>query len=105
MIKRINFKEAKHILDTDKTANIVDVREEEEFITGHAENAVNFPVDSIDKSLADFLLPDKKAPVLVYCRTGSRSCLAAERLYELGYENIYDLGSLSSWPYGLYYDV
>ena len=40
-------------------------------------------------------------PVLVYCRSGYRSNVAAHKLEDYGYERIYDIGSLIGWPYGL----
>ena len=39
--------------------------------------------------------------VLVYCRTGRRSREAAQKLEELGYTEVYDMGGLVGWPYGL----
>ena len=64
---------------------VVDVRDEEEYITGHLAEA----------------LPDQSSPVLVYCKTGKRSRAAAEKLAALGYSELYDLGGLGGWPYGL----
>ena len=50
-------------------------------------------------SRAAEVLPDKRAPWLVYCRTGRRSADAVQKLAGLGYENLYDLGGILSWPY------
>ena len=47
--KKVSFQEAKHIIDTEPNCVILDVRDEDEYITGHAENAVLFPVDTIDE--------------------------------------------------------
>ena len=38
---------------------------------------------------------------MVYCRTGLRSARAAKLLEGLGYREIYDMGGLVGWPYGL----
>lgn len=103
MIKNIDFEEAHRILIELKGSVIVDVREEEEYITGHAEDAVLFPLDTIDEESAKELLPQKNVPVLLYCRSGRRSRLAAEKLEKLGYTELYDVGSLAGWPYGLEY--
>ena len=46
-------------------------------------------------------MPDQSSPVLVYCKTGKRSRAAAEKLAALGYSELYDLGGLGGWPYGL----
>ena len=100
-MKKISFEKAKEIMDTDPACVIVDVREEEEYITGHAEDAVLLPVDEIDADTADGVIPAKDSTVLVYCRTGRRSAQAATALEALGYSRVYDIGGLVGWPYGL----
>lgn len=100
-IKKITFEEAKRILDAKPESIMLDVREEEEFITGHAIDAVLFPVDDIDYTTVSIILPEKSTPLLIYCRSGRRSAEAAEKLKNLGYTEIYDVGSLIGWPYGL----
>lgn len=97
----ISFEEAKNILDNEKDCIILDVREESEFIQGHADGAELFPVDSINEESAEEIIGSKDTPVMTYCRTGSRSCLAAQRLCELGYKHVYSIGSLVGWPYGI----
>ncbi len=99
--EKIDFERAKELLDSDKSCLMVDVREEEEYITGHAENALLFPVDDIDEASAAMLLPDKNRPIILYCRSGRRSAEAAEKLSKLGYTKLYDVGSLIGWPYGM----
>ena len=47
------------------------------------------------------MIGSKETPVLVYCRTGRRSREAAQKLEELGYTEVYDMGGLVGWPYGL----
>ena len=67
---------------------VVDVRDEEEYITGHLADAVLLPVDEISAETAAEALP-------------KRSRVAAEKLAALGYSKLYDLGGLGGWPYGL----
>ena len=74
---------------------VVDVRDEEEYITGHLADAVLLPVDEISAETAAEALPDQSSPVLVYCKTGKRSRAAAEKLAALGYSELYDLGGLA----------
>lgn len=100
-IKSVNFAKAKEILDQNKNSILLDVREESEFYISHAEGAQCLPVDSIDSDSARFVIGSPDTPVIVYCKTGSRSELAAQRLSKLGYKNIYDLGSVVGWPYGM----
>ena len=100
---KIAFEEAKKMLDTENCI-MFDVRTDEEFFTGHAEGAVNFDVDTINAETAAELIPNKTVPIIVYCKTGERAKLAAEALCELGYTNVYDVGSLVEWPYGLSFE-
>ncbi len=102
--KNVSFQEAKDIIDNVVNHVLLDVREEDEYYTGHAENAVNFPVDAIDEASAEELIHDKDTAILTYCRSGNRARLAAERLHSLGYRKIYVIGSLVGWPYPLDYD-
>lgn len=103
--KNINFEEAWNIINSDPECIVLDVREDFEYATGHAANAVLFPIDDINERSAAEILPDKNIAILIYCRTGNRSREAAEYLSEIGYTNIYDIGSLTGWPYGLEYGL
>ena len=101
MINHIDFENAHRLMSEKPDSVIIDVREEEEYITGHAVGAALFPVDTIDEKTAAELIPSKNTPLFIYCRSGRRSKIAAEKLSRLGYTQIYDMGSLSGWPYGL----
>ena len=68
----ISFAQAKHLLDTEPDCLLFDVREEEEFITGHPVEAELFTLDTIDAQTAELRIPSKDTPVLVYCRSGAR---------------------------------
>lgn len=98
---KISFETAKKMMDEAPEHLILDVREEAEYITGHAEGAVLFPLDTISAGTAAEVIPSKDIPLFVYCRSGRRSQQAAKKLTELGYLNVYDLGSLVGWPYGI----
>lgn len=100
-VRRVDFREAKRLLDTLPGCVLLDVREEEEYITGHAVGAELLPVDTITAESAAALIPSLETPVLVYCRTGMRSRRAAQLLALLGYTRLYDMGGLVGWPYGL----
>lgn len=99
-IRSINFEQAKQILDSGEPAAFLDVRTEQEYIVEHAAGAKRFPLDEITAETAAEAIPDKDTLVLVYCRTGRRSRMAAELLVTLGYTNVCDIGSLEGWPYG-----
>ena len=101
MIEQVSFKEAHRLLTEDKSIVLLDVREEEEYITGHAIDAALFTLADINEESAAEMIPSKTTPVMVYCRSGARSHAAARLLDKMGYETVYDLGGLIGWPYGL----
>ena len=101
--RQISFEQAKALMDSGIPFVFLDVRTEEEYIVEHAAGAALFPLDEIDPPLAEKTIPDRDTTVLLYCRTGRRSRLAAEKLLGYGYRRICDLGSLSGWPYGRAY--
>lgn len=103
MILNISFEEAKQLLDSLDNIVMIDVREESEYITGHAVGAELLPMSEISEERAAELIPSKSTPVIVYCRSGRRSMKAARLLEGWGYESIYDVGGLAGWPYGLEY--
>lgn len=98
--KKITAEEAKKIMDQNPDAVILDVRTEEEFSSGHIKGALLIPEYEISKKAAD-VLPDKSAVILVYCRSGRRSEIAANALVELGYTAVYDFGGIIDWPYDI----
>ena len=70
---------------------IVDVRNKDEYDTGHVKDSINIPVDTIDSNVS----LDKNKTIIVYCRSGKRSATAKQKLTELGYK-VYDLGAYES---------
>lgn len=94
---KISPAEAKEIIDS-KEAIVLDVRTKDEYDQGHIEGAVLLPVDEISAK-AEEVLKEKKAKILVYCRSGNRSATAAKTLIEMGYENVLDFGGIIDWPY------
>lgn len=74
---------------------IIDVRTTAEYKTSHIKNAINIPIENIENEIKH--LADKKDLILVYCKTGMRSNMAATKLTEMGYENTTDIGGIVSW--------
>ena len=94
----ITAEQAKEIMDTQEGYIILDTRTQEEFYEGHIPGAIVIPHDEIMEK-AESNLPDKNQLILVYCRSGRRSKLAAEALVKLGYTNIKEFGGIIDWPY------
>lgn len=94
----ITAEEAKEIMDTQEGYIILDVRAQEEYDEGHIPGAIVIPHTEVE-TRAEEELPDKSQLILVYCRSGRRSKIAAETLVELGYTNIREFGGILDWPY------
>ena len=95
--EHISQDEAMQIMEEETGYLIVDVRRPDEFEEGHIEGAINVPNEEIaDEVLEE--LPDTDQLLLVYCRTGRRSKEAAEKLAEIGYTNVYEIGGINTWP-------
>ena len=94
----ITAEEAKQIMDSEEGYIILDVRTQEEYDQGHIPGAIVISHEEIEEK-AEQVLPDKDQLILVYCRSGRRSKIAAEALVELGYTNIKEFGGIIDWPY------
>ena len=99
----ITAEEAKKLMDSEEGCIILDVRTREEYDQGHIPGAILIPDTEIEAKAAD-LLPDKGQLILVYCRSGRRSKLAAQSLADLGYTNIREFGGILDWPYEVVQD-
>ena len=98
MYQQITQEEAKKIMDSGEEHIVLDVREQDEFDEGHIPNAILIPYTEIDAK-AEGILTDKDAQILVYCRSGRRSKIAAESLANLGYANVKEFGGIIDWEY------
>ncbi|WP_352400751.1 rhodanese-like domain-containing protein [Anaerotignum sp.] len=96
----ITANEAYDMMQEKEEAIILDVRTQKEFDEGHIPNALLIPDNEI-REKAESILTDKEATILVYCRSGRRSALAAKELAALGYKKIYDFGGIIDWNYNV----
>ena len=94
----ITAEEAKQIMDSEEGYIILDGRTQEEYDQGHIPGAIVISHEEIAEK-AEEVLTDKDQLILVYCRSGRRSKIAAEALVELGYTNIKEFGGIIDWPY------
>lgn len=97
---KISAEEAKQMMEEDSNLVILDVRMPSEFSRSHISGAVNIP-DTEIRATAPKLIADKNTTILVYCRNGRRSALAAQDLSNLGYLNVYDIGGLFNSGYDI----
>ena len=98
MYEQITPEEAKKIMDSGEEHIILDTREQDEFDEGHIPGAILIPYTEIENK-AEEMLPDKDKLILVYCRSGRRSKIAAESLSKLGYTNVKEFGGIIDWEY------
>ena len=96
--QNISAEEARQIMDNQEGYIILDVRTQEEYDAGHIPGAILLPYTEIQTQAAA-MLPDQDQLILVYCRSGRRSKIAAQALVELGYTNIKEFGGIQDWPY------
>lgn len=96
--QQITQEKAKQMMEQQDVV-ILDVREKDEYDSGHIPGAVLLPVGTIDETSAATVIPEKDSVVLVYCRSGNRSKAASKDLAELGYTEIYEFGGINTWPY------
>ena len=96
---QISQEEAKQMMDQMEDVVILDVREQDEFDSGHIPGAVLLPVGTITEDSAAAVIPEPDTTVLVYCRSGNRSKTASDALVKLGYTEIYEFGGINTWPY------
>ncbi len=90
----VNSDEAKALIK--EGAILLDVRTQGEYDEKHIEGSMLIPLDSLDTSIEE-KIKDKDTKIIVYCRSGRRSGIAAESLINAGYTAVYDLGAMSSW--------
>ncbi|MBR4720161.1 MAG: rhodanese-like domain-containing protein [Clostridia bacterium] len=98
MYEQISAEDAKKIMDSCEDCIILDVREQDEYNEGHISDAILIPYTEIDDK-AEKMLPDKDKLILVYCRSGRRSKIAAESLVKIGFTNVKEFGGIIDWPY------
>lgn len=97
-VKTITPEAAKARLDSGDALVLLDVRTAEEYAEAHIDGAVLLPSEDIGDT-APALLPVKDAEIIV-CGGGQDGGEAAQKLANLGYTNVSDLGDLQNWTYG-----
>lgn len=92
----INIEEyQKQFIDQNADYRLIDVRETEEYADGHVPDAINMPLSTFQDNVGD-VQQDK--PIVLVCRSGGRSAMAAEFLASLGYTNLYNIiGGTMEW--------
>lgn len=78
-------------------AQLVDVRDQGEFVGGHIPNARHIPLGELERRSGE-LEKFKDRPIILCCATGNRSATAAATLKKAGFEKLFNLrGGIVEW--------
>ena len=78
-------------------AKLIDVREDDEWKSGHAAGAEHLGRGVIERDIVQ-TFPDKNTELILYCGGGYRSALAADNLQKMGYTNVFSMaGGWKAW--------
>ena len=96
-VTEADFRDVKRRLDAREKLTLVDVREDNEWARGHLPGAVHLGKGIIERDIEQ-AIPDKDAPLVLYCGGGFRSALVADNLQKMGYTNVISMdGGWRGW--------
>ena len=96
-ITEISIDEAETLLQSSTSPFLIDVRDADEFATGHLPHAHHISKGWIEAKI-NSVTTDKNAPILLYCGGGNRSALAAYNLKKMGYKYVMSMdGGFKAW--------
>ncbi|HKW87470.1 MAG TPA: rhodanese-like domain-containing protein [Candidatus Acidoferrales bacterium] len=96
-VKEADYREIKKRLDAGEKMILVDTREDNEWARGHLPGAIHLGKGIIERDI-EKTIPDKDAPLVLYCGGGFRSALAADNLQKMGYQNVVSMdGGWRGW--------
>lgn len=95
--EKVGVREARQLVEREGAA-LIDVRPAALRAQGYLAGSVSLPLPALTEETAAATVPDKGAPVVVYCQAGYLSELAAQALASYGYERVYDAGGIGMWP-------
>lgn len=97
-VQEKNINQVKKLIDSSAPNLIlVDVRETEEWDEGYIPGAIHLSKGILERDI-EKVIPDKNAELILYCRGGYRSIIAASSLLKMGYTNVTSMsGGISAW--------
>ena len=96
-VKEEDFRETKKRMDAGEKMILVDTREDNEWAKGHIPGAIHLGKGVIERDIEN-TVPDKNAPLVLYCGGGFRSAMAADNLQKMGYKNVISMdGGWRGW--------
>lgn len=96
-IQEISTQDVEKRLESSDSVIVIDVREQDEFRAGHIPNARGIGRGILEYHIADEI-PDTDQEIILYCRGGNRSALAADSLRQMGYTSVHSMtGGYRKW--------
>ena len=96
-VRECTVADVKAHLDGGERFHLVDVREDGEYAVDRAAGARHIGRGVLERDI-ETLIPDKAAPIVLYCGGGFRSALAADNLGKMGYTNVVSMdGGIRAW--------
>ena len=97
LVHQVSVHDVRDAIARDTTARLVDVREDREWMAGHAAGAMHLARGVLERDI-ERTVPEKSAPLYLYCGGGFRSTLAADTLQQMGYTNVHSVaGGWRAW--------
>ena len=92
----VNSTQATQLINRED-AQIVDVREPDEYASGHLPESRNIPVGRLEERIGE-LDKFKDTPLILVCQTGARSTGSCKQLIKLGFTRVHNLeGGINAW--------
>lgn len=96
-VTEISPKDVLQKLEAKDKFHFVDVREDHEWLEGHAQGAEHISRGIIERDI-EKLIPEYDAPIVLYCGGGYRSALAAVNIQKMGFTNVLSMaGGIREW--------
>jgi len=96
-IRETTVEDVKAMLDRKEKFHLLDVREDSEWAKDHLPDALHVGKGVIERDIEE-KIPDRAAPIVLYCGGGFRSALAADNLQKMGYTNVLSMdGGMRGW--------
>ena len=96
-VREVTVDETQQRLKKNSKAKLIDVREDNEWQSGHAAGAEHLGKGIIERDI-ESEVPDKSTELILYCGGGYRSALVADVLQRMGYTNVFSMaGGWKAW--------
>lgn len=97
---KISGEQLKEMLESSTPPLLFDVRTLQEYSGGHISKSKNIPIQNFEDTIKKMRLK-LDSSIVVYCQSGMRASQASTILNKLGFKEIYNLGGIGNWSYGL----